>query len=414
MRGVTILVNDRTRVIAGIDTHADTHHVSVINEYGKPLGDREFLAVGSGYQKVLEFIAAFGTVVAVGVEGTGSYGAEIARILRGEGIRVLEVNRPNRAERRLKGKSDPLDAYQAAQAVLDGRATAIPKAKDGPVECLRMLRAGRNSAMKARTAAINQIKGLLVSAPDRLRAKYRGLGTPALITALQRSRPTGHVADTEYVCLLTLKVLATRCHSLSAEIDSADAAMKEILNSYAPMLCDLPGVGTEVASQLLVTVGDNPDRLGSEAQFAALVGVAPVPASSGKTTRHRLSRGGDRNANRALHQMVLVRMSSCQRTKDYVLKRTAEGKSKRETIRCLKRYAAREIYHQITNPQPAPNNADLRQLRTELGITITTAAHALGHWPSKVSSLERGIIRNDDLAKSYRQWLTDRAVQNTI
>lgn len=182
-----------------------------------------------------------------------------------------------------------------------------------------------------------------------------------MITSLQRTRPTGHMGDPEYVCLLTLKGLATRCQSLAAEIATADAALQEILGTYAPMLCDLPGVGTEVASQLLVTIGDNPDRIENEAQFAALVGVAPIPASSGKTTRQRLSRGGDRNANHALYQVVLVRMASCQRTKTYVAKRTAEGQSKRDIMRCLKRYAAREIYRQITNPQAAPNNTDLRQ-----------------------------------------------------
>lgn len=291
------MANESIQVIAGIDTHADTHHVAVINEHGKPLADREFLAVGSGYRKILDFIPRYGTVTAVGVEGTGSYGAELTKTLRNEGLTVLEVNRPNRAARRLKGKSDPLDAYQAAQSILDGRTTAIPKAKDGPVECLRVLRAARTSAVKARTAAINQIKGLLVTAPDKLRARYRTLGATALITALQRTRPSGHMGDPTFVCLLTLKALATRCQSLSAEITATDAALQEILDTYAPMLCDLPGVGTEVASQLLVTVGDNPDRLGNEAQFASLVGVAPIPASSGKTTRHRLSRGGDRNAN---------------------------------------------------------------------------------------------------------------------
>lgn len=180
------------------------------------------------------------------------------------------------------------------------------------------------------------------------------------------------------MCLLTLKALAARRQSLSAEITATDAALQEIIDAYAPMLCDLPGVGTEVASQLLVTVGDNPDRIGNAAQFAALVGVAPIPASSGKTTRHRLSRGGDRNAIHALYQVVLVRMASCQRIKDYVAKRTAEGKSKREIMRCLKRYAARETYRQITNPQPAPDNTDLRQIRTVLGCTITTAARELG------------------------------------
>ncbi|MCA4135313.1 IS110 family transposase [Arthrobacter sp. M4] len=402
------MASETTKVIAGIDTHADTHHVAIINEHGKPLGDREFLAVGSGYRKIVDFITGHGAVLAIGVEGTGTYGAELARILRSNGLSVLEVNRPNRAARRLKGKSDPLDAYQAAQSVLDGRSKAIPKAKDGPVECLRILRAGRTSAVKARTAAINQIKSLLVSAPDKLRAKYRSLGTASMLTALQRARPAGHVADPDYVCMLTLKSLATRCQALNAEIAATDAALQEILDTYAPMLCDLPGVGTEVASQLLVTVGDNPDRLENEAQFASLVGVAPVPASSGKTTRHRLSRGGDRNANHALYQVVLVRMASCRRTKDYVAKRTAEGKSKREIMRCLKRYAAREIYRQITNPQAAPNNSDLRPMRVTLGCTITTAASELGQWPSKISLLERGMLRDDHLAKTYRQWLKER------
>ncbi|MBU8869207.1 IS110 family transposase [Paenarthrobacter aromaticivorans] len=405
------MATEPTNIIAGIDTHADTHHVAIINEHGKPLADKEFLAVGTGYRKILDFITSHGTVTAVGVEGTGSYGADVARILGREGLTVLEVNRPNRAARRLKGKSDPLDAYQAAHSVLNGRTKAVPKAKDGPVECLRLLRAGRTSAVKARTAAINQIKNLLVSAPDRLRAKYRALGTSVLINALQRTRPSGHLADPEYVCLLTLKALAARCHSLASEIAAADAALQEILDSYAPMLCDLPGVGTEVASQLLVTVGDNPDRIGNEAEFAALVGVAPIPASSGKTTRHRLSRGGDRNANHALYQVVLVRMASCQRTKDYVAKRTAEGKSKREIMRCLKRYVAREIYRQITNPQPAPNNADLRQKRNDIGFTLGQAAAQLGQWPSAISRLERGLIRNDDLATTYRQWLHDHSSQ---
>jgi transposase len=401
-------LDTETSVVVGIDTHADTHHVAVINEHGKPIADQEFLAVGSGYRKIVEFITSHGTVMAVGVEGTGSYGAELTKILRGAGMNVLDINRPNRAERRLRGKSDPLDAYQAAQSVLAGKGTSITKAKDGPVECLRILRTGRSSAVKAHTAAVNQIKGLLVSAPDSLRAKYRGLRTPALITTLCRARPSGHLADPEYVCLLTMKSLALRCQSLATEIATADTALQEILNAYAPLLCDLPGVGTEVASQMLVTVGDNPERVGNEAQFASLVGVAPIPASSGKTTRHRLSRGGDRNANLALHRIVLTRMSTCGQTKTYVSKRTAEGKSKREIIRCLKRYVAREIYRQITNPQPAPNNADLRQRRSEIGVTLVSAAGALGQWPSVISRLERGLIRNDDLAKTYRQWLTEQ------
>ncbi|MEI2276918.1 IS110 family transposase [Paenarthrobacter ilicis] len=400
------MASEAINIIVGVDTHSYTHHVAIINEHGKPLGDQEFLTTGSGYRKIVSFITGHGVALAVGVEGTGSYGAELTRVLRSFGMNVLEVNRPNRAARRLNGKSDPLDAYQAAKSVLDGRTTSIPKAKDGPVECLRILRAGRTSALKARTAAINQIRSILVSAPDKLRAKYRGMTSKAMLLALQRSRPAGYIADPEHVSLVTLKALAARCEALSAEIDAADAALQEILDAYAPLLCDLTGVGTEVASQLLITVGDNPGRLASEAQFASLVGVAPVPASSGKTTRHRLSRGGDRNANHALHSVVLVRMASCQRTRDYVAKRSAEGKSKREIMRCLKRYAARELYRQITNPRPAPSVADLRQTRFGLGLTLNAAAHSIGQWPSILSRFERGVIRNDTLATTYRDWLS--------
>jgi transposase len=200
---------------------------------------------------------------------------------------------------------------------------------------------------------------------------------------------------------------------LAEEITAADTALQEILDSYAPLLCDLPGVGPDVASQLLITMGDNQGRIGNEAQFAALAGVAPIPASSGKTTRHRLSRGGDRNANRALHQVVLTRMSSCPRTKNYVSKRTTEGKSKREIMRCLKRYVSREIYRQIFNPVPAPGITDLRQKRKSLGLTINAVAAELSQWPSIISRIERGLIRNDDLATSYRKWLEKQTTQKT-
>jgi hypothetical protein len=213
--------------------------------------------------------------------------------------------------------------------------------------------------------------------------------------------------------LLTLKTLATRYQALAEEITAADTALQEILDSYAPLLCDLPGIGPDVASQLLITVGDNQGRIGNEARFAALVGVAPIPASSGKTTRHRLSRGGDRNANRALHQVVLTRMASCPRTRNYVTKRTTEGKSKREIMRCLKRYVSREIYRQILNPIPAPATIDLRQKRKSLGLTINAVAGELSQWPSVISRLERGLMRNDDLATSYRKWLAEQATQKT-
>ena len=273
---------------------------------------------------------------------------------------------------------------------------------------MRLLRASRSSAMKARTAAINQIKDLMVSAPEGIRAKYRGMVTSAMITTMARAKPGGHLADPVHVTVWTLKKLARRYQSLAEEIAEADSALKEILDAYAPLLCDLPGVGVEVASQLLVTMGDNLERVGSEAQFAALAGVAPIPASSGKTSRHRLSRGGDRNANKALHHVVLVRMGSDARTKEYVAKRTLEGKGKREIMRCLKRYVARELYRQIMHPVPAPVISDLRPLRRQLGLTLQNAAEHLNQWPSYLSRLERGQTRNDSLITAYRRWLEEQ------
>ena len=244
------------------------------------------------------------------------------------------MNRPNRQARRLRGKSDPLDAYQAAESVLAGRGTSTPKAKNGPVECLRVVRTARVSAMKARTIAVNQIKGILVSAPEPVRSKYRGMSSaahpcPGTLTSGRHPHRPG---------LCHRHGLEEPGHPLpesGPEIAPTDDQLAEILALHAPMLCDLPGVGTEVASQLLVTVGDNPERIGNEAQFAALTGTAPVPASSGKTTRHRLSHGGDRAANAAIHHVVVSRMSSDQRTKDYVARRTEEGKTKKEIMRCL-------------------------------------------------------------------------------
>jgi transposase len=399
---------EEVRVVVGVDTHADTHHVAVVTGHGRPLADREFVATGDGYRKIIAFARSYGEIAAAGVECTGSYGAGLTKVLRSEGLTVVDVNRPNRQQRRLQGKSDPLDAYQAAQAVLAERCTAVPKDKDGPVECMRLLRASRSSAMKARTAAINQIKDLMVSAPEGIRAKYRGMVTSAMITTMARSKPAGHLADPVHVTAWTLKKLARRYQSLTEEIAEADSALKEILDAYAPLLCDLPGVSVEVASQLLVTMGDNLERVGNEAQFAALAGVAPIPASPGKTSRHRLSRGGGRNANKALHHVVLVRMGSDARTKEYVTKRTLEGKGKREIMRCLKRYVARELYRQIMNPAPAPSIADLRPLRTRLGLTLQNAAEHLHQWPSYLSRLERGQTRNDTLIAEYRQWPNDQ------
>lgn len=398
---------ENIKVIVGIDTHADTHHVALITEFGKHVADRKFLAVGSGYREIAEYITQYGPVIAVGIEGTGSYGAELTRVLTAGGFTVKEVNRPNRQARRLHGKSDPLDAYQAAESVLAERGTSTPKTRTGYVEALRVLRTARTSAMKARTAVLTQISAVLTAAPEPIRAKYRGQSNEARARAMASSRPGTDVADPMIATAVTLKRMAARYHYLSAEITDSDGELAGIIAINAPELTLIKGVGTAVASQLLVTIGDNPERLTTEAQFAALVGVAPIPASSGKTSRHRLSRGGDRAANASIHRIVLVRMAKDQRTRDYVAKRTADGKGKLEIMRCLKRYVAREIYRVLQNPRPVLLTNDLRPKRLALHLTQTEIAQKLRVWPKAISRIERGHTQDLNLSERYRTLLDE-------
>ncbi|MFC9335230.1 transposase [Arthrobacter sp. NPDC057009] len=227
-----------------------------------------------------------------------------------------------------------------------------------------------------------------------------------MMAALEKTRPTGDMAEPVNATAAVLKRLAIRYRALHQELAVIDAELDAIITVHAPMLRDLIGVGTDVASQLLVTVGDNPERVTTEAKFAALVGVAPIPASSGKTTRHRLNRGGDRQANKAIHHVALVRMKTDARTRNYVARRRAEGKSTTEIIRCLKRYIAREIYDQIIHPQPAPDAGALRILRKSKNIALQAAADSLHVWPTSLSRLERGLTRNDEFYQRYEQWLT--------
>jgi transposase len=287
------------------------------------------------------------------VEGTGAYGAALTRYLRTAGQAVFEVDRPDRTLRRQRGKSDPIDAYAAAAAVLSGAAAGSPKTRDGQVEAIRTLRVARRSAIKARTQAINQLKAVVLTGPAELRQTLAGLGTRALVLNCRRLRtintPVDDRADpadpVTRATKTTLRRLARRIHMLTAEIDELDAELRPLVARTAPALVAVYGVGTEVAAQLLTTAGDNPDRLRSEAAFAQLCGTAPLPASSGRTTRHRLNRGGDRHANYALHIIALVRLSSHPPTQAYAARRRAQGLSKLEILRCLKRYIAREIYH---------------------------------------------------------------------
>jgi transposase len=344
---------NKRRLVGGVDTHANTHHAAVVLMNGRRLADQEFPATRAGYADLLEWMRSFGRVHAVGVEGTGSYGAALARHLAGAKVKVVEVNRPDRQQRRSKGKSDPLDAYAAAEAVLADRARTVPKAGTGIVESIRALHLIRAGAVKARTACVNELQALLVTAPAELREQLAGIRGARLAEACARLRPTPNLADPIQGVKAALRHLAARHRALSREIDDAYAQLKALITKARPELPAIRGVGVETAAQLLATCGDNPERLRSEASFAALCGTSPVPASSGKTRRHRLNHGGDRQANRALYVIVLSRMSCEPRTRAYVERRTAEGLPKREIMRCLKRYVAREIYKIITRPKAA-------------------------------------------------------------
>jgi transposase len=347
----------KRRITGGVDTHKDTHHAAVVLMNGRRLADAEFPATAAGHADLLAWLRGFGRLHAVGVEGTGSYGAGLARHLAGQEVKVVEVNRPDRRQRATKGKSDPLDAYAAADAVLAGRATTVPKAGDGIVESIRALHLVRTGAIKSRTACVNEMKALVITAPADLREHLPSRSAVKLAEACARLRPHDDLADPAQGVKAALRTLARRYNTLTAEITEADAQLAVLVKQARPDLLAIRGVGVETAAQLLATCGDNPDRLHSEAAFASLCGVSPVPASSGKTRRHRLNRGGDRQANRALYMVVITRISHDADTRAYVQRRTAEGLSKKEIIRCLKRYVARELYKILTSP--TTRNQDL-------------------------------------------------------
>ena len=340
------IVTEPGEVVVGVDTHMDIHVAVVLSSLGARLGSTQVATTAAGFRELVGWAKGFGPIACFGVEGTGSYGAALARHLRDGGHAVVEVDRPDRRTRRLQGKSDPTDAESAARAVLAGTASGCPKAGDSRVEMIRSLRVVRRSAMKARTQATNQLQALVLTSPEELRASLRGLSLQGLVQVAARFRP-GPLLSPTAAAKLALRHLARRHAALSAEIVKLDRDLALVVSQAAPALLALPGVGTDVAGALLVAAGDNPERLSSEAAFARLCGVAPLPASSGKTNRHRLNRGGDRIANNAMWRIVLVRMSFDSRTRNYVDRRTKEGLSKKEIIRCLKRYVARDVYRRL-------------------------------------------------------------------
>jgi transposase len=324
-------------LVVGVDTHKDVHVAVALDRLGRHLAVREFPATDAGNAQLAGWLAELGPVTDAGVEGTGSYGYRLARLLADRGLRVWEVNCPDRSRRRRKGKSDPVDAENAARAVLAGEATAVPKDRRGFVGELRLLMLTRRSAVKARTQASNQIKAFLVDGDDALRARLHGLRKARFGRACAALEPGDSLRR-------ALAALGRRWLALDAEAHELEGQMTALITAHAPGLLARHGVGPVTAAQLLVTAGANPQRLHGDAALAALCGASPVQASSGKTSRHRLNRGGDRAANNALWVIAHVRTISDPRTRAFVAKRTATGNSRKEIMRMLQRYVARELY----------------------------------------------------------------------
>jgi len=356
-------MTDRSeRVVAGVDAHTDEHHVAVLDLRGRLLGAAAFPATGEGYRTLISWVEQHGEIDRMGVESTGSFAAGLARVLAARGIRVVEVNQPHPHARQRRGKSDPIDAELAARAALSGTATATPKQTGGIVEAIRQLAVVREGAVKARGAALHQLDDLVITAPDELRAELarrRSLrGKASLCLKLRPDR--ARLGEPLQAAKLALRSLARRIRDLDHEIAELDTQLEQLVQVAAPRTIRLLGVGVVHASQLLVTAGQNIDRLRSETAFAKICAAAPIPASSGRTVRHRLDPAGDRAANRTLHLIAVCRLRYCPRTRAYAARRTAEGLSKREIIRCLKRYIAREIYYTLrtdlatTQTQPTP------------------------------------------------------------
>ncbi len=344
-------------IVVGIDTHKHTHTAVALNALGARLGAMTVPVSHDGYRRIETWARAFGPVRAFGIEGTGSYGAGLSRALREAGHRVLEVNRPDRSARRRHGKDDTLDAEAAARAVLGGQATAEPKSGTSSVEMIRHLKVARDAAVKAKTQAMLTLKAIIVSAPAELREQLEGIrGKLTLVRHLAALRP-GPMVSTAASAKAALKAIARRWLVLREEIEGHDRELDRLVSTTAPDLTAARGVATATAAEMLLLVGDNPERVRSEGALAKLCGACPIPASSGRTSRHRLNRGGNRQANAALHRVVVTRMRLHQPTIDYVGRRTREGKTKAEIMRCLKRYVAREIFGLLRKPNQAASKA---------------------------------------------------------
>jgi transposase len=348
-------------VTGGVDTHADMHVAAVVDQVGRVLGTESFPADEQGYAGLLAWMRRYGELTAVGVEGTGSYGAGLARSLAAAGVPVLEVTRPDRQRRRRHGKSDAVDAVSAAISALSGQDCGTPKSSDGAAESIRALRVARTGAMKARTQAGNQLRDLITTAPGPLRAQLSALGKSRRIRAAA-ALTSGDAADPAEGTKAAMASIARRWLELDTEVNRLEAALQDLVARVAPPeFLASTGAGYLSTAALIAAAGDNPDRIRSQAAFAALCGVSPVDCSSGKQQRHRLNRGGDRQANSALWRIATTRLQYDPATQDYLARRTAAGKTRKEIIRELKRYIAREAYRKLIKPGFTPAAVPPRQ-----------------------------------------------------
>jgi transposase len=345
---MAMTIVETRRITGGVDTHLDTHVAAVVDSNGGVLGVESFATTTAGFAELHAWLGGFGIIDRVGVEGTGAYGAGLARYLGTMGVTVIEVGRPNRQARRAHGKSDSIDAVDAARAALSGRASALAKTADGNVEAIRVLLVAYRSGRDTRTKCLNQLRHLGFCGPDELRERFRGVAVGKLAEIAAALCPKRNGDPVTYATEVAMHTLGRRVLDIDGDCAYLlHGELADLVRATAPSLLELRGVGVRTAALLLVAAGDNAERITSEAAWAHLCGVAPIHASSGKVTRHRLNRGGNRQANHALWRIVFTRMSSDPRTRAYVERRLAEGRSKPEIMRVLKRYVAREVYRHL-------------------------------------------------------------------
>ena len=345
---------DMDQIIIGVDTHKSNHIAVAINIQGARMGAMTIPTTREGYHILAQWATGLGSVKAFGIEGTGSYGAGLSRDLLAKGHTVLDVMRPNRQLRYLHGKSDSLDAESAARSVLNGQATALAKTQGGTSEMIRHIKIARDSAVKAKSQAMITLKTLIINAPAELRAHLDQVRGPiTLVRHIAALRP-GEITSPTSSAKTDLRAIARRWLTLHEEIQIHEEELERMVRGKAPELMESHGISTLTVAEMLILVGDNPERIRSEAALAKLCGVCPIPASSGKTNRMRLNRGGNRQANAALYRVAIVRMRDDDETKTYAARRTAEGKTRREIVRCIKRYIVREIFNALCRPKSPP------------------------------------------------------------